>query len=424
MRFKSLLGSLLAMAAASLVLTGGLLAAVFPVSGYIINTSDSIITNFYLIGGLMLLLLLSSAAQGFFWIRVIWGPAVSSELNKPNEDEDDDMREMRAMRVTGTKKVVILLLSLALNTAVFDYLGKGVLISDTKAVRVRTLLRSADGQDRADAVNDAIILVGDERVAAALKRVIDAPGAAREWAAYAAGIRNDDKLGDSLVRLLKTGNERERSAAAVALARIKDDRLIQHAEQAWPKMGKLKGDLVKALGMLGRTPMTSKVDAKTAGEFLMTLYRDKSLSKELRRAVIWALGRFKAPEGLLAIEALLESGTDTATLCAGLEAVGLIGSASSSPRLVKAIYTFDRKTECPETVLKDFTGHEVLITQRMGITERLLRDIGRIGDRRARPEMEKLAKDKTFSTAIRKAAEDIAFKMKYQKVEPLPEQLP
>ena len=417
MKPRRLSSSVPVLLAASAVLTGGLLGAIFPASAYVIHTSSSIVANFYVIGGLMLLVILASAAQGFLWIRLIWGPGVASDLGKPVGDEDDDLKEVRAMRVTGTKKAAVLLISLALNTAVFDYLGHGVLVSDTRAIRVMTLLRSADGQDRADAVNDAIILVGDKRVASALKRVIDTPGQGREWAVYAAGVRNDQPLADSVVHLLKTGNERERAAAAVALARMKDHRLVQYASEAWSKMGALRGDLVKALGTLGRTPTMSERDLKTAGEFLASLLEDRSLGKELRRVVIWAIGRFNAPEGLLAIERLLESSADTATMCAGLEAVGRIGSASSSPRLVKAIYTFDKSTQCPETTFKDFTGDEVLITERMNIIEHLLRDIARIGDRRARPEMEKLAKDQSFSQSVRSLAGEIAFQMKYKPVD-------
>jgi HEAT repeat protein len=402
---------------ATVLFTGALLGAIFPASAHIIGVSSSIVANFYVIGGLMLLVILASAAQGFLWIRLIWGPRVASDLGKPVDDEEDDLKEVRAMRVTGTKKAAVLLITLAVNTAVFDYLGHGVLISDIRAIRVMTLLRSSDGQDRADAVNDAIILVGDERVAASLKRVIDTPGEAREWAVYAAGVRGDQPLADSVVHLLRTGNERERAAAAVALARMKDHRLVQYAKETWPKMGALRGDLVKALGTLGRTPTMSKRDLKTAGEFLTSLLEDKSLGKALRRVVIWAIGRFNAPEGLLAIERLLDSGTDTATMCAGLEAVGRIGSASSSPRLVEAIHTFDKNTQCPETTFEDFTGDEVLITERINLIERLLRDIAAIGDRRARPEMEKLAKNQSFSPAVRSLAGEIAFQMKYKPLD-------
>lgn len=411
------LGSLPILLAASLLLAGAMAGAVLPASAYVIQSSTSIVTNFYIIGGLMLLLILASAAQGFLWIRIIWGPAVGSEHRAPSEDEDDDLVEVRAMRVTGTKKAAVLLIALAVNGAVFDYMGNGVLVSDTKAVRVFTLLRSKDGQDRADAVNDAILLVGDERVATALKRVIDQPGASREWAAYAAGIRGDEKLADSLVALLKSGNERERAAAAGALARLGDDRLIHYAPAVWPKMGALRGDLIKALGTLGRGPKTAKRDIEAIGKFLVERLNEKSIKKELRRVVIWAIGRFNAPEGLLPIEAILEAGADNATLCAGLEAIGRIGSASSSPRLVKALYEFDKTAQCPEVVFSDFTGHEVLITTRESVVERVLREIARIGDRRARPDIEKLAKDPSFSQTVRSMAAEIAFQMKYKPLD-------
>ncbi len=421
---KNVTGSIPLLLGLSAVFTGILAVAIFPGAEYVTQQSVSIVSSFYVTGGLMLLVILASGAQGLLLIRLIWGPAVAStRLHEPG-DEDDDLVEVRAMKVTGTKKVVILLVMLALNAVVFDSIGKGIFLTDTRAVRVLTLLRSTDGQDRADAVNDAIILVGDKRVTAALKHVLNTEGEAREWAAYAAGVRHDKSLADSLVRLLQTGNERERSASATGLARLKDDRLISLARDAYPRMGKLKGDLIKALGLLGRRPEAMNDDLKIAGEFLTERMGDASLSKEVRRVVIWAIGRFNAPEALVSVEKLLEQGTDNGTLCTGLETIGRIGSASSSPKLVEAIYKLDRKVQCPEIVYKDFAGDETLICSRTSITERLLQEIARIGDRRARPAMEKLAKDKSFPSDIQSAAADIAFQMKYKPVEPLPEDQP
>lgn len=424
MSFKAATGSIPILLGLTALLTGGLAIAIFPGSEYVTRHSVSIVSNFYVTGGLMLLVTLASGAQGLLLIRLIWGPAVASSLLHEPGDEEADLVEVRAMKVTGTKKVVILLIMIALNALVFNWIGEGIFITDTRAVRVLTLLRSTDGQDRADAVNDAIFLVGDNRVTEALGHVLDAEGAAREWAAYAAGARHDKSLSDSLVRLLKTGNARERSASATALARLEDDRLISLVPEAYPRMGKLKGDLIKALGLLGRRPTMMNKDLEIAGEFLKERLDDPSLSKEVRRVVIWSIGRFNAPEGLASVEALLEKGTDNGTLCTGLETIGRIGSASSSPKLVEAVYKIDRNAQCPEIVYKDFAGDETLICTRTSITERLLQEIARIGDRRARPAMEKLAKDKSFSSHIRSAAADIAFQMKYKPVEPLLEEQP
>jgi hypothetical protein len=232
-------------------------------------------------------------------------------------------------------------------------------------------------------------------------------------------MRNDKQTRDALVSLMTSGDERERAAAAAALARLGDERLISHAEKAFRSAETLKGDIVKAMGMLGYRDYITKEGLKTAGTFLGGLLTDPAVRRDpvLLRLVVWAVGRFRAPEGLLDIEKLLESGVDNATMCTGLVAIGRIGSASSSPKLVEAVWKFDKTLSCQEVVYADFTGHEVLITERVNLIERLLHEIASIGDRRARPAMEKLSKDTAFSETVRSLATEIAFQMKYKALE-------
>ncbi|MCP4679923.1 MAG: hypothetical protein GY854_31410 [Deltaproteobacteria bacterium] len=413
---KKLAGSLVFLFVATLLTLGAMVAYIFPASTYIAERSVSVTSSFYVLGGFMLLVLLSAMVQTGLVVRIIWGAAALS-VSKQGE-ADDDVMEMRSMRVTGTKMAVVLFALIAMNTLIFDQVGNGVVVSDTRTYRILTLLRSKDGQNRADAVNDAIMLTGEKRISEALRTVITTPGEAREWAAYAAGMRHDDDLADSILGLLETGTPRERSQAAMALARLKDDRLIQAAPEASPHMGELKGDLFKALGMLGKRNGTSKEDLETVGTFLARELTTGALNKEIKRLVIWSLGRFDAPEGLLPIEQLLENAGDSATLCVGLEALGHIGSASTSPKLIESIYKVDRETTCPEIVYADFTGHEVLLCSSVNLVERLVREVARIGDRRARPAMEKLTNDESFSKTIRHLAGEIAFQMKYKSVSP------
>jgi HEAT repeat protein len=426
MKIKDVTSSIPILAGLSVLFIGVTVAIIVPGSAFIINESASIVTNFYITAGVMLMLIFASIAIGFFTIRLIWGPATEVKqgpIIDETAEEDaelDELTEMRGMRVTGTKKIAVLITVLALNAALFDWVGNGVLISDTRAIKVMTLLRSEAGQDRADAVTDAIILVGDERIAHALKAVIEAPGTApKEWAAYAAGMRHDTKSADALVSLMTSGNEREQVAAATALARLGDERLIRHAEEVYQHANTLKGDIVKAMGMLGHREHITKGALEKAGSFLAGRLEDAEIRKDekMRQLVVWAAGRFRAPECLLAVEKLLESGVDNATMCIGLEAVGRIGSASSSPKLVEAIRKFDKSLTCPEMVYADYTGHEVLLCERINIIERLLHEIARIGDRRARPAMVALSKDSTFSPAVQSLAAEIAFQMKYKTVE-------
>ncbi len=426
MKLKDIQGSLPLLGGISALLIGATFAITVPAASFIVERSDDIVTNFYLTGLIMLLLLLSSGAVGFLVIRIIWGPAIEPE-KRPLLDEADDPDlgldeavAMRGMRVTGTKKFIVFIAILAMNAAVFDVLGKGILVSDTRAIKVMTLLRSKDGQNRADAVTDAIILVGDERVEKALLRVIEQPGEAREWAVYAAGIRHDRNAADAAVTLLKSGNDRERSAAAAALARLGDDRLIGLAASVYNNMKTLRGDILKALGMLGYSEQTPKDDLASVGHFLAGLLKDPTVrqDEEILRLVIWASGRFRAPESLLIIEDILASGVNNAVMCIGLEAIGRVGSAASSPKLLEAIPKFrDENPACPEVVYADFTGHEVLLSSRMTIVEKLLHEIAHIGDRRARTDIVKISKDKRYSPAVRNLAAEIAFQMKYKSVE-------
>jgi HEAT repeat protein len=360
--------------------------------------------------------MIASSVQTLLAIRLIWGAnAVWGFKPFQNDDDDDaDLIEMRALKATNTKKALVLFVLVAANIILFDNIGQGFLFSDTRTYRVTTLLRSPDGQDRADAVHESILLIGDPRVTDALKRVIDKPGQAREWAAYAVGIRGDVTVSDSLALLLRTGNPREKAASAMALARLGDERLISIARDAYPHANDLKGDLVKALGMLGQLTFSRISDENrlAAGTFLANLLESENPSDETTQVTIWALGQFEAPEGLATIEKIVQTTSDTATLCTGIEALGKIGSQDTSPKLIKMIYKVDKNARCPEAVYKDFAKDEVLLSSSLNLVERLLYEIGRIGDPHAQSEMEKLGRDTGFPKNIRRLAGEIGFRMR------------
>lgn len=421
MNLRRITGSATILSALSAISLVGLLIAIFPFSAHLLTVSTSVLENFYLMGGVMLIVLFASAALGFLAIRLIWGPDVDFHDHTATDAEPSEIAEMRGMRATGTKKILVLITMLVLVTVSADQLGKGVLLTNTRTVRVLTLLRSQNGQDRADAIHDAILLMGDKRVEDSLKRILTTPGEAREWAAYAAGIRNDTVLADALTRLLRTGTDRERAAAAVALARMGDERLIEAGMSAYGEMKALKNDILKAMGMLGRRSYMRDKNIEAAGQFLAGLIKSPALEIKPKQLAIWAAGNFNAPEALLPLEGMLHGGTDTATMCIGLEALGKIGSASSSPKLVEALYKFSKTAECPEVVYADFTKHEVLICSRINIIERLLHEIAHIGDRSAKPDVLKISKDPAFSPTAQRLAAEIAFQMKYKPQEPIPE---
>jgi HEAT repeat protein len=131
---------------------------------------------------------------------------------------------------------------------------------------------------------------------------------------------------------------------------------------------------------------------------------------------IWALGRLEAPEGLDYLEGLLKPGTDPRVLCPALEALGRIGAADTSPKLLDLVGRVDREVRCPEIVAADFTGHEVLLCGGLGLVERILREIASIGDRRARDAMDAIAKDESHTETVRKMAAEIAYQMRFVPV--------
>ena len=421
-KLKSLLNSKLFLGVASIVLIVLSIVSIFPVSNFIIHKSVNVVTNFYLVATVMLLLALSSAAQAFWIVAIIWGKNIvqpkPESLKKDGDDELD--YSMRTMKVTGAKKSFIFGAVLALNIFAFDMVGNGVLVTGSKRYHVLTQLRSTDGQQRADATHGAIQLLGDEEVATALRRIIEKPGAAREWAVYAAGIRRDTKLKNPIANLLRTGNPRERAAAAVALARMDDPRLIRLVIDAWPQFGDLQGDALIALGMVGKKKigndvfLFSNADMAEAGDFLSKLLESGKLNQSLTRLAIWCLNKFESPEGLPYLESLLNNKTDTQTLCIALEALGNIGAADSSPKMVDFISKADKNAECHEMVATDFTGKQVLICNNSNLIARIIFEIAHIGDYRAVPAMSRLAENPKYKKSIRELAKEFVFKMQYR----------
>lgn len=410
----SLARSLPGLLVASLACEVAMVAAIGPLSDFIAHESTSVSRNISLVGAFMALLALASAFELLLVLRLVWGKDAAfggASATKAGGEEDDVLEAVRAMRATGTKKALILVVLIVVNVFVFDALGKGVLVTDTRVYRVLSAWRCDDGQIRADAVHDSVILTGDERVARALGEVMRGGGPSREWAAYAAGARADVTLADDLLSLLENGNERERAAAAVALARIKEPRLAASAPRVYEQMGDLRDDIVKAVGMLGKAGAREE-DFERIGRFLVTLL-DKS--PQTRRLGVWALGRFESPQGLAPLEGMLAEEGDLATTCTAITALGRLASDTTPEKFIDLAYRSDPSVRCPDVVYADFTGHEVLLSQGKNLIEHLITEAGRIGASSSRPAMEKIAEDPRFSKTVRNIAGEIAFQLKYRR---------
>ena len=208
----------------------------------------------------------------------------------------------------------------------------------------------------------------------------------------------------------------------MALARLEDSRLIRLVIDAWPKFGEYKKDALIALGMVGKKRIDHKrnillfSDAELAevGEFLVTRLKSGKLDKVLTRLAIWCLNKFESPEGLDYLESLLTMETDVQTLCMSLEALGNIGAADSSPKMVAFIKSADKKAECREMVANDFTGKQVLLCTNSNLIARIIYEIAHIGDYRAVPEMSRLAENPAYKKSIRALAKEFVFQMQYR----------
>ncbi len=426
-RLRAAVASVPLLAGVSAVLTGGAIAAVLPASDFIAERSVDTITNLALIGVLTLLATLAAGAQTLLVIRLVWGAeAVAGGTGRRRmvkvadrweEDPGEDEPAVGALKVTGTKKALVVMLALAVNILLLDQIGGGVLVTRTRSNHVLTLLRSESVADQRAAVQGAVLLGGDARVARALGTVLERPGGGREWAAWAAGVRQDGTLKDPLADLLRTGSPLERGAAAVALARLEDPRLVRLALDALPGAGEHRRELVMAIGMLGkRRDVTVDRELGEAATAIVGLLQGGDLGNEDSLLAIWALGKVEAAEGLPYLEGLLEPDADVRVLCPTLEALGRIGAADTSPKLVELAGRVDRGARCPEIVVADFTGHEELLCGGLNLVERVLREIANIGDRRARDAMDAISKDETHSDSVRKMAAEIAYQMRFVPV--------
>jgi hypothetical protein len=402
---------------ATIVLLGGTVGAVLPVSEFVSSKSLSVESNIGLIIAVMTLIVFATVFETVLVVRLIWGrEAITGQEVKKSDGEDE--ASVRGLKVTVTKVAFILLVLLVGNVFLFDHIGDGVLVTRTRAHYALTLLRSDDAEDRRQGAEYTVVqMIDDQEVTEALGRVIEQPGQAREWVAWAAGVRDDTALKDKIAELLRSGSSRERAAAALSLARMRDGRLLRLAIDAFPHAGDDIRDLLIAVGMLGKDEeVTGEADLAEAGKHIAGLLERGELSNEATLVAIWAIGQLEAPEGLPYLEKLTAPEVGIEAQCTGLEALGKIGAAESSDWLVAMIDKVDKGARCPEVVSRDFTGHEVLLCGGVNLVERILQEIARIGDRQARRAMEKLANDESHSKTVRQMAKDIAFQMRYVPV--------
>jgi len=417
-RIRSLFASIPFVLIFTLVLLGGTVGALLPMSEFISSRSLSVETNIGLIIAVMTLILFATVFETVLLVRLIWGrEAITGQAEA--KGGDDDEAEIRGLKVTSTKVAFVLLVLLGANVFLFDFIGDGVLVTSTRSHYALTLLRSGDAADRKDGAEYTVnTMVDDPEITTALGRVIEQPGEGREWAAWAAGVRKEALLKDKLAELLRTGKPRERAAAALSMARLGDSRLLRLVIDAFAHAGDHKNDLLIAVGMTKmKDNVFSAADVSEAGTFIHGELEKGELGNETTLVAVWAIGQLWAQEGRPYLEKMLAHDVDIKAQCTALEALGKIGHEESTDVLVAMVDKVDRTARCPEVTASDFTGHQVLLCGGMNLVERILKEIASIGGRQARPAMERLAKDESYSETVREMAKKIAFDMRYVPVD-------
>ncbi|MCK9523177.1 MAG: hypothetical protein M0R76_09055 [Proteobacteria bacterium] len=392
------------------------MALIFPLSHHIREVSVSAADNFAKTAWFMGLLVAAAAVQTLLVSRLLWGPNVwggvpAGTATPEGASTDEPPISLGHLKATGSKIVFIFLALLLVLVVVFDALGQGALVFRMRKWAAMAELRATDAATRRSGAETSVYFTGDEDFTRALGRIIEQPGAGREWAALAAGARIDSVLSDALENLAFTGNAEERAAALGALARIGDGRLVRAAISAWPHLGAHRSDALLSLALVGKNMRVfSPQDLEDAGQFVVDVIESGELERDLLHQAIFALNRLETPLGLPWLEAHLEADTETdvQTLCLILGALGNIGAADSSPKMIAFFDRHDREAACEEAVAFDFSKKQALLSTNASLAARTLAEIARIGDTRAYPHMRRISQDTTLPESVRAMAAEIA----------------
>lgn len=395
-------------------------ALLFPLSRFIRERSTDIAHNFQLTMGFTLLVGLVSAIWLALIIRLLWGAeALWQRPRAPHgtlELEEDVFAGARRYRATTTKKALIFVVVVVVQLISLDFVGQGALVRETRVNMILTGLRSPNGLDRERVLDDAVLVGAHPLVTAALGQVMIEPGPARQWAAWAAGARRDRVLEPQLLSLMHSGNPDEVAASAIALSHIGALSLIPAAAEALQSAQQRRGDILVAIGELGKRRFEDAPQEREAvGELLRSLYENPGAPPTERLLVIWAIGRLEIAQMLPALEGLLIPSTDTTTLCVASSALANIGAADTSPVMISLCWGIGLPPSCPQLIYQDYSGREVLLSEEKPVQVRLLTDVALIGDRRAIPDLERMASSPLIHERAQGVAKEIAYAMRVAK---------
>jgi hypothetical protein len=395
------------------------MAAVYPLSRFIRESSTDIVVNFQLTLLFTLLIGLVSAVWLALCIRLLWGaealwPQTSLDASSAEQEFFSSSKHMRA---TTTKKGIFFVAIVLAQMMLFDYLAQGAFVLNTKENMVLTGLRSPRGEDRERVLDDAVLMGASPAITKALGQVMTRPGPARHWAAWAAGVRRETSLEQELLALSRSEVPDEVAASITALSRISAVSVVSAVEEVLPRLKERRGDLLAALGDLGKRALDAHPAERERAVALLrkVVFGTDAVSLE-RHLAIWALGRIEAAEVLAELEEMLSPASDVATLCVASSALANIGAADTSPKMLALTWTIGTEATCPPLVFFDYSNRQTLLSEEKPVQLRLLTDIALIGDRRAIPELERMAGgDPRIQPRAQAAAKEIAYAMRVAK---------
>ncbi|MCU0664644.1 MAG: hypothetical protein MUC50_20265 [Myxococcota bacterium] len=417
-RLRERLVSLPLLIAASLAGLLCELGLVFPLSSFIRESSTDISHNFQLTLAYTLLVGLVSGVWLALCIRALWGEAAL--WPRPHQSgtsaEQEFFAGVKHMRATTTKKAILFVVIVGLQMVSLDRLAQGALVMNTKVNMILTGLRSNEARDRERVLDDAVLMGPNPLITAALGRVMSEPGSARHWAAWAAGVRRDASLTPQLLALSESDAPDEVASSITALSRLACVCAVSAAQKALPRIKERRGDLLVAIGDLGKRLLDEHPKERAeAVELLRSIAFRTSVAPVERHLALWALGRIEAAEVLPQLEELLTSSTSVDTLCVASSALANIGAADTSPKLLSLCWTVGSQPNCPASVFLDYSGRETLLSEAKPLQVRLLTDVALIGDRRAVPELERMATSPQIHPRAQGVAKEIAYAMRIAK---------
>lgn len=316
--------------------------------------------------------------------------------------------------------VPLLLNVLLINAATGGYVlsGQGGL---TRYAAVATMLRSDDPAERRDGL-DAAVGLTERSLGIHVARIIARRGENAPLAAWVAGTRGDQEAVVPLRWMFLEGDEVERRAAILALARLGDRRGAQLAHQALRRGEEPRLELILTMGLTAHEP---------AEPMLQRMAGDSDVPEILRAACMWAIGQIEqerfsksyyeqassgVPESEMVqperrgYEPMLEAlQSDSQVLrCAAVQSLGYSGPVEAAEPLMSIFEQSGYTQKCQSLAVEQ---HEVTHIEfvRFGlIRSQIIDALAKIGNRSIVTWLQKQGDDRKNADEVILKARDLA----------------